>query len=218
MRTRPPSLSVERELWDAGHEVVVGVDEVGRGAWAGPLSVGAAVLPRDRRVYKVRDSKQLTEAEREKLFARLAAWCVTWAVGHASQAECDEIGMADAQRLAAQRAIEELGVVPDAIVVDGKWDFVSRAAPDAEIHRIVKADAKCLTVSAASVLAKVTRDRIMRALALRHPRYAWDSNVGYSTRAHFAAIADFGVTRHHRRSFAPVRLAAEGPENFELEL
>ena len=128
MRTRPPSLAMERQLWDEGHDVVVGVDEVGRGAWAGPLSVGAAVLPRDRRVYKVRDSKALTEAEREKLFARVAAWCVTWAVGHATQAECDEIGMADAQRLAAQRAIEGLGVVPDAIVVDGKWDFVSRGA------------------------------------------------------------------------------------------
>ena len=113
--------------------------------------------------YKVRDSKALTEAEREKLFSRIAAWCLTWAVGHASQAECDEIGMADAQRLAAQRAIEGLGVVPDAIVVDGKWDFVSRAAPTAKVHRIVKADATCLSVSTASVLAKVTRDRMMRA-------------------------------------------------------
>ncbi|HTN79511.1 MAG TPA: ribonuclease HII [Acidimicrobiales bacterium] len=201
MRTRPPSLSVERELWDAGHEVVVGVDEVGRGAWAGPLSVGAAVLPRDRRVYKVRDSKQLTEAEREKLFARLAAWCVTWAVGHASQAECDEIGMADAQRLAAQRAIEELGVVPDAIVVDGKWDFVSRAAPDAEIHRIVKADAKCLTVSAASVLAKVTRDRIMRAESEHFPGYDFDANKGYPCPRHKAALAAWGPTSIHRRTW-----------------
>src|SRR3954465_8925626 len=105
-----PSLSVERSLWDAGHEVVVGVDEVGRGAWAGPLAVGAAVLPRDKRVNKVRDSKLLTEIERERLFDRLAWGCVAGHVGLASQAECDELGMADAQRLAARRAIDGLGL------------------------------------------------------------------------------------------------------------
>src|SRR5881227_909307 len=104
-----PGLTRERALWADGHEVVVGVDEVGRGAWAGPLSVGAAVLPQNRRVYKVRDSKMLTEREREAMFDRIAGWCATWAVGHASQEECDELGMADAQRLAARRAIDGLG-------------------------------------------------------------------------------------------------------------
>src|SRR5918994_1611453 len=106
LQGRSPSLSCERLLWDAGHEVVVGMDEVGRGAWAGPLTVGAAVLPRDRRVYKIRDSKQLTEAEREALFDRIAGWCTAWAVGHAWPDECDELGMSEAQRLAARRAPE----------------------------------------------------------------------------------------------------------------
>jgi Ribonuclease HII len=105
-----PGLGVERALWESGAEVVVGVDEVGRGSWAGPISVGAAVLPRDRRLYKVRDSKMLTEAEREHLFPRLAGWCRTWAVGHASQQECDDLGMSAAQKLAARRAIEGLGL------------------------------------------------------------------------------------------------------------
>src|SRR6185436_3868858 len=118
MRTRPPSLGMERQLWDDGHEVVVGVDEVGRGAWAGPLSVGAAVLPRDKRVYKVRDSKMLTEKERERLFDRIAGWCVTWSVGHASQVECDLLGMSAAQRLAAKRAIDGLSVTPDQVLID----------------------------------------------------------------------------------------------------
>ena len=98
----------ERALWDAGHEVVVGIDEVGRGAWAGPLTLAAAVLPRDKRVYKVRDSKQLTWREREALFERIKEWCVAWGVGHASHQECDELGMSEAQRLAARRAIEGL--------------------------------------------------------------------------------------------------------------
>src|SRR5437879_11900408 len=97
-RSAAPKLTIERELWADGHQVVVGMDEVGRGAWAGPIMVGAAVLPRDRRVYRVRDSKMLTEAERERLFDRIAGWCVAWAVGGASQKECDTLGMADAQR------------------------------------------------------------------------------------------------------------------------
>src|SRR5205823_12123544 len=100
-RSLVPKLVREKELWDEGHDVVVGVDEVGRGAWAGPIMVGAAVLPRDRRVYKVRDSKLLTEAERERLFDRIAGWCRAWAVGSASQVECDELGMSAAQKLAA---------------------------------------------------------------------------------------------------------------------
>src|SRR4051812_42079775 len=113
-----PTRSIEKELWTAGHEVVVGIDEVGRGAWAGPLMVGAAILPPSRRVNGVRDSKMLTEDNRERLFDRIASWCDAWAVGGASQVECDELGMAEAQRVAARRALAALGVTPDAAVVD----------------------------------------------------------------------------------------------------
>ena len=147
VRGRSPTLRVERGLWDAGHEVVVGLDEVGRGAWAGPIMVGAAVLPRDRRVYKVRDSKMLTEAQRERLFDRIAGWCAAWAVGWATDRECDELGMADAQRLAARRALDGLGVEPDAVLVDGNWDFVGGG----RTRRLVRGDATCLTISAASI-------------------------------------------------------------------
>src|SRR5688572_12741952 len=99
-----PSLAVERACWEAGESIVVGVDEVGRGAWAGPLAVGAAVLPQDRRVNKVRDSKLLTEPEREVMYGRIASWASSWAVGFATVEECEGLGMADAQRLAARRA------------------------------------------------------------------------------------------------------------------
>ena len=127
LRGSSPGLSVEHAAWEAGADIVVGMDEVGRGAWAGPISVGAAVLPRGRRVYKVRDSKLLTEGEREALFGRIALWCRAWAVGHASAAECDELGMSAAQRLAASRALATLGLVPDVILVDGSWDFAGGA-------------------------------------------------------------------------------------------
>jgi ribonuclease HII len=196
-RRTVPSLAIERGLWADGADVVVGVDEVGRGAWAGPISVGAAVLPPDRRVYKVRDSKLLTEAERERLFDRVAGWCRAWAVGHASQAECDALGMSAAQKLAAQRAIDGLGVQPDEILVDGSWDFVGTG----NTRRIVKGDATCLSISAASILAKVTRDRIMRAEAPNFPGYDFEFNKGYPCPRHKAAIQGMGPTSIHRRSW-----------------
>lgn len=190
---------MEKELWDLGHDVVVGIDEVGRGAWAGPLMVGAAVLPRDRRVLGVRDSKMLRESERERLFDRVADWCVTWAVGAASQEECDEMGMAPAQRLATRRAIDALGLRPDAAIVDGKWDFVTPAVGHVEMR--VKADATCLAVSAASILAKVTRDRIMREYAEHLPHWHFDSNKGYPCPLHRTALGGYGPSAIHRRSW-----------------
>jgi ribonuclease HII len=198
MATKAPGLVLERAHWDAGRDVVVGMDEVGRGSWAGPISVGAAVLPRDRRVYKVRDSKMLTEIEREHIFPRIAAWCAAWSVGHASQEECDELGMSEAQRLAARRAIEGLGVTPDAVLLDGKWNFVGNGLP---VTRIVKGDAKCLSIAAASILAKVTRDRLMRKEAEHFPAYDFDLNKGYPCPRHKAALATWGPTSIHRRAW-----------------
>lgn len=197
IKRRSPGLAVERELWTADSTVVVGVDEVGRGAWAGPLTVGAAVVPKDRRIYKVRDSKMLTEDERELMFARIAAWVDAWAVGHASPAECDELGMSDAQRLAAQRAIAGLNVDPDHVLVDGNWDFVGGR----NTKRIVRGDATSLSISAASILAKVTRDRIMRDLAPAFPGYNFAANKGYPGPRHKAALAHMGPTTIHRRSW-----------------
>ncbi len=199
LRTAAPSLLLERELWDEGHDVVVGVDEVGRGAWAGPISVGAAVLPRDRRVYRVRDSKMLSEDERERLFDRLAAWCRAWAVGHASQEECDRLGMSAAQKLAAARAVDALGLEPDRVLIDGRWDFVGRGPT--VTRRIVKGDATCLSIAAASILAKVTRDRIMRAEAEHYPGYDFDLNKGYPCPRHKAALKAWGPSSIHRRTW-----------------
>jgi ribonuclease HII len=199
MAPRVPTRSIEKELWARGHETVVGIDEVGRGAWAGPLMVGAAVLPRDKRVNGVRDSKLLTENNREFLFDRIAAWCVTWAVGGASQEECDELGMAAAQRLAARRAIEGLSIVPDVAVVDGSWNFVSPCVATVEMR--VKADLHCLSVAAASILAKVTRDRLMREAAEHYPQWSFDTNKGYPCPVHKAALQGYGPSTIHRRSW-----------------
>jgi len=197
IQANPPGLNAERELWDGGVEWVVGVDEVGRGAWAGPITVGAAVVPRDRRVYKIRDSKMLTETEREALFDRVASWCVSWSVGHASHTECDELGMSAAQKLAARRAVAGLSVAPDHVLVDGNWDFV-------ETHpttRLVRGDATSVTISAASILAKVSRDRLMREAAPSFPGYNFAENKGYPGPRHKAALHAWGPTTIHRRSW-----------------
>ena len=197
-KRRGPSLSVEKGLWDSGHRVVVGMDEVGRGAWAGPLSIGAVVLPMDRRVYGVRDSKQLTELRREQLFDRVNDWCSAVAVGHASHVECDELGMSEAQRLAARRALDALGVEPDMVLMDGRWDFVGGSGT----RTIVRGDATCLSIAAASVVAKVTRDRMMRAEAEHFPAYDFERNKGYPCPRHKLALKGYGPTSIHRRTWA----------------
>jgi ribonuclease HII len=197
IRASAPSLLVERSLWEAG-STVVGMDEVGRGAWAGPLTVGAVVVPRDRRVYKIRDSKLLTESEREALFVRITDWADHWSVGHATQPECDELGMSDAQRLAARRAIDGLGVSVDRVLLDGNWDFVGNG----RAQTIVRGDRTSLSIAAASIVAKVTRDRMLRAAAESYPMYNFEANKGYPCPVHKAALHAWGPSAIHRRSWA----------------
>lgn len=197
IRLHPPGLEMERTLWEAGSRIVVGMDEVGRGSWAGPLTVGAAVLPRNRRVYKVRDSKMLTEDEREALFDRVADWCEAWGIGHATPEECDELGMSDAQRLAAKRALENLQLEPDQVLLDGKWDFVGRKGT----QRLVRGDARCLSIAAASILAKVSRDRIMRGSAEHYPAFNFEANKGYPCPVHKASLQAYGPSTIHRKSW-----------------
>jgi ribonuclease HII len=209
LKRQSPGLSVERQLWSADVTVVVGVDEVGRGAWAGPLSVGAAVVPRDRRVYKIRDSKMLTEDEREAMFERISGWVEAWSVGHASHTECDELGMSDAQRLAAKRALGGLGLSPDHVLVDGNWDFVGGA------QRIVRGDRTSLSIAAASILAKVTRDRMMRGVAPEYPGYNFEGNKGYPCPTHKAHLQAMGPSAIHRRSWVFMdHLAWNGLERY----
>jgi ribonuclease HII len=198
IRSKAPGLAVERELWAGGDRIIAGVDEVGRGSWAGPLTVAAAVVPRGRRIYKVRDSKMLNEREREALYERVVGWCTAWGIGHASPEECDRLGMSAAQRLAAKRAIDGLGVEPDRILVDGRWDFVGSG----NTRTIVGGDATSLTIASASILAKVTRDRMMRAVSPSFPGFDFDRNKGYACPRHRAALCASGPTPIHRTSWS----------------
>jgi len=213
-----PTLEVERHLWRQGHRWVAGLDEVGRGAWAGPLSVGIAVVHPGLRGRSIpvwlRDSKLLGEERRESVFGDVARWCADAAVGHASAEECDRFGMTRAWRLAAHRALLELEVVPDALVIDGPYDFLTDRTGDEgasgfpsapvppTVLTLVGADARCAAVSAASVLAKVVRDRLMREEAVHFPPYGFDRNKGYPSPRHKIALRGYGLSAIHRRSWA----------------
>ena len=200
IRRTGPTLRLERKLWEAGDQVVCGIDEVGRGAWAGPVTV-AAVVPAPEHLRGVHDSKQLTRREREKAARAVRRWAVAVGVGHASHVECDELGMTAALRTAALRALAELdaqGFTPDRIVLDGNHDYLRMGS---RVTTVIKGDAKCLAVAAASCVAKVTRDGMMREEAEHFPPYDFESNVGYPAPAHKTALAGYGPSAIHRRSW-----------------
>ncbi len=208
MTVSSPDLKEERRLRAQGYESVAGLDEVGRGAWAGPLTVGVAVV-RPRVQLRsmpawLRDSKMLSEARREEIFHAVGAWCQAWSVGHASPAECDEWGMTEALRVAARRALAGLGETPQAVLVDGPVDLLRHPDDpfDGAVRPIVDGDAKCASVAAASVLAKVVRDRLMREEADHFPAFAFERNKGYPSPVHQSALRGYGPTTIHRRSWA----------------
>jgi ribonuclease HII len=206
-----PDLKEERRLRSQGFETVAGLDEVGRGAWAGPLTVGVAIV-RPRVQLRsmpawLRDSKMLSEARREEIFEAVGAWCQEWSVGHATPAECDAWGMTEALRVAARRALRGLDRAPQAVLVDGPVDLLCHPEDPYEgaVRPVVDGDAKCASVAAASVLAKVVRDRMMREESDHFPAYGFERNKGYPSPVHQTALRGYGPTAIHRRSWAFLR-------------
>jgi len=207
-RALVPGIGHERRWWDEG-AVVCGVDEVGRGSWAGPVTYCAVVLPTDRRMYKLRDSKVLTASERERLSVRIRAFALDVSLGSASNVEIDTLGMSAAIRLAARRAVDGLRVRPDVCLLDGNWDFLGGYGTTNE--RIIGGDARSASIAAASIVAKVARDKWMTARCPEHPAYRFSSNKGYPSPEHRAALRDLGPCRLHRHSWVPVAAAAGTP-------
>lgn len=188
---------------------VCGVDEAGRGPLVGAVVAGAVVLDPAQAIQGLKDSKKLTPARREYLYEQIMQKAKAWGIGEASPQEIDEINILQATMLAMRRAIEDLstrlGRWPDKALIDGN------RCPELPIsaEAIVKGDAKEPAISAASILAKVTRDRQMQILHERHPQYGFAQHMGYPTEAHFAALKQYGACAEHRRSFSPVRKVLE---------
>ncbi len=230
-----PTLRVERALLREGHALVAGIDEVGRGALAGPVSVGIVVVDAASRTAPsgLKDSKLLAPAVRQRLAPQIRRWAVDHCVGHASAAEIDEVGLIAALRRAGRRAMAGLKLTPDFVVLDGNHDwltapaidltlfdldaptslyapttlataavFVEELGEDAPpVRTLIKADQRCASVAAASVLAKCERDALMQGLAPAFPSYQWEANKGYGSPEHLAALREFGPSQWHRRSW-----------------
>ena len=195
-----PTLRLERRCWQAGERVVVGIDEVGRGAWAGPVTV-AAVVPATEHLRGVRDSKQIVRAERARVAAAVREWAVAIGIGHASHEECDELGMTAALRAAGRRALGMLadqGYEADRVILDGNHDYLRLGS---RVTTVVKGDQSVLAVAAASCVAKVARDEIMVEESQHYPPYGFESNVGYPAPVHKVALAGYGPSAIHRRSW-----------------
>lgn len=193
-----PDFSIERRHWAAGRAVVAGLDEAGRGCLAGPVVAAAVVLPVDARLDGLDDSKKLTPARREALLERIRTEALAIGVGRCTPEEIDRLNILHAALEAMRRAADDLALTPDVLLVDG--DRPLGTAPCAQ-ETVVGGDARSLSIAAASVVAKVTRDRWMIALDREYPLYGWAQHKGYPTPAHYAALAEHGPSPHHRRSF-----------------
>lgn len=216
-RRDAPDRTVEESLLAVpGRTLLAGVDEVGRGALGGPVSVGVALVGADAAPVPdgLADSKLLSPRRRAALVPQIRSWVRAAAVGHASAAEIDAWGITAALRVAGHRAIARLGALPDVVLLDGRHDWLTPpvrpglfdgptdelvALPD--VVTVVGADRRCAAVAAASVLAKVERDDLLTELATRYPAYGWERNKGYGSAAHMAALAELGPCAEHRRSW-----------------
>jgi ribonuclease HII len=199
-----PDLSYEIALWLQGRQVIAGIDEAGRGALAGPVAAAAIILPVDPNLslslHGVRDSKQMTRLARARWAIRLKEIALAWGVGFASPDEIDAIGILPATRMAARRAVEQLSLQPEYLLID----YLSLPEIPIPQTSLVKGDARCYSIAAASILAKTTRDHFCDELASQYPGYGFDLHKGYGTRFHLEALARLGPAPVHRRSFAPV--------------
>lgn len=230
---RAPTLRYEREIWRTGAGLLAAIDEVGRGALAGPVSVGVVLLAADTKPAPlgVADSKLLTPQARQRLVPRIRRWALDCAVGHASAAEIDQIGIIAALRLAAERAVSRLSCPPDWVLLDGNHDYLTRREElclfdepavleddagrwrcQVPVRTLIKGDLRCSSVAAASVLAKTERDGMLIELAEQYPQYGFADNKAYASPQHLAALAEHGPSPIHRCSWNLPGLAARAGE------
>ena len=191
-------LTHERRLWDSGRSLIAGVDEVGRGPLAGPVVAAAVILPHDFDVLGIDDSKKLSPKKREELAEVIKEKALAWSIGWVGPERIDEINILEATKEAMTQAVQGLSLPPDHVLIDGNFTVRALALPQTAI---VKGDANSTSIAAASILAKVTRDRYMEEMDAVYPGYAFASNKGYGTKAHYDGLKAQGPTPIHRKSF-----------------
>lgn len=189
---------IEKEYTEKGFQLICGIDEAGRGPLAGPVCAAAVILPIGTEIEGLNDSKKLTEKKREMLFPIITKKAIAYGIGFASEQEIDEINILNATFLAMRRAVEALGISPDLLLIDGNQK--PKIGVGEEVT-VIKGDAKSVSVAAASVLAKVSRDRYMLEKSQEYPQYAFEKHKGYGTKLHYEKIAEYGVSPIHRKTF-----------------
>ena len=188
---------LENQLLDNGYTTICGVDEAGRGPLAGPVCAAAVILPRGLEIAGLNDSKKLTEKKRDKLFELIKESAVSYGIAFATVEEIEELNILGATYLAMNRAIAQLETPPDLALIDGNRN----AGIETASRTVISGDARCASIAAASILAKVTRDRYMLEMAEKYPEYSFEKHKGYGTKAHYAAIREHGISPIHRPSF-----------------
>ena len=189
---------IEQEIFNKGVKYIAGIDEAGRGPLAGPVVVACVLLPQDSMIEGVNDSKKISEAKREKLYEIITNEAISYGVGIIYQDEIDEINILQATKKGVTQAIKQMAIKPNIIMVDALTGIDTLGIP---YNSLIKGDAKCYSIAAASIIAKVTRDRIMREWDKVYPQYGFDSHKGYGTAKHIAALKEYGPSPIHRRSF-----------------
>ena len=206
---KSPNLQYEMELWSQGVHYVAGIDEAGRGALAGPVSAAVVILPHldtlPQLLSGVRDSKEMTPLQREYWAGQVRSIALAWRVGFASSVEIDQIGIVPATLLAVQRALEQLPLPPEHLLLD----YIRLAECSLPQTSLIKGDARSLSIAAASILAKTSRDALLRSFDEVYPSYGFGTHKGYATKAHLEALAQFGPCPEHRTSFQPIRGEAD---------
>lgn len=187
----------ENNLKAKGYKYIAGVDEAGRGPLAGPVYAAAVILPDNCDIEGINDSKKLTEKKREKLYDEIIEKAVAWSVSAVDEKVIDEINILNATHLAMNNAVNSLQIKPDYVIIDGN-SIKNMTLPH---ETVVKGDAKCISIAAASILAKVSRDRYITQLAEQYPEYGFEKHKGYGTKAHYAALEEYGITPIHRKTF-----------------
>ncbi|MCD7796740.1 MAG: ribonuclease HII [Clostridiales bacterium] len=190
-------LEYENEAYSQGFNTVCGIDEAGRGSLAGPVCAAAVILPKGCIIQGVNDSKKISEKKREILYDKIIEECICFGIGTASEKEIDTLNILQATFLVMRRAVENLEIKPDIALIDGN----AKPGLDIEEKTIIGGDAKSESIAAASILAKVTRDRYMLAMAEKHPQYAFEKHKGYGTKLHYEMIEKYGICDIHRKTF-----------------
>ena len=189
---------IEEKLYEQGNKYICGIDEAGRGPLAGPVVVAAVIMPKDSMIEGVNDSKKISEKKREKLYEEITSTAIVWGVGIIDQKEIDKINILNATKKGLTTALKELEIKPNLILVDALTNIDTLGIT---YQSIIKGDAKCYSIAAASIIAKVTRDRIMRQWDEIYPEYGFEKHKGYGTKLHIEAIKEYGICPLHRKSF-----------------